>query len=1136
MKTRDLFSKDPLTWKLLNNGVSSNNTDDEDLIRYELQTFVCEGEYFNGITNILSSFLGCHGRQQNAAWVSGFFGCGKSHLVKVLRYLWTDFQFSDGQRARAIAQLPDDIHEQLKELSTLGGSGAGLHSAGGTLKSEMGSTYLRVLGIVFGSVGLPKKVALARLVMDLRDDGTLDAIRASLREQKQNEKLAFERPYSNKHFLAAYVATHPEIGDTAAASKALQADYPPTLEEVSIDDVIADIRRALSRKGVLPKTLIVLDEAQAYINNDPDISAELQEIAEACSTRLDGAVMTVATGQSAMIDTPALQRLMGRFKVKTHLKDTDVERVVRRVVLHKKEDKKAAISDLVTRQQGEITRQLKATKIATKPDDDHAYVADFPVLPVRRRFWEQVLHAVDSSGTAAQMRTQLSVAYEACRAIADKPLGAIVPADFIYDQLASDLVISGEMQRRFQEIVEEQKSKPDGDLRSRVCALVFLINKLPREAVDIGVRATVEHLADLLTDDLGDSATKLREKLPKIVERLVTDGVLMEVEGEYRLLTPEGATWEQEYRRQRAAILGQEPQIAGERNRLLSSRVSTILASASTAHGSAKVKRGVYVHQGSSAPPTKVGLVVWVRDGFQESEPAVIKDIQQRSVDDATIHMLIPKVESDRIKNAIASQLAATGTLHSKGSPSTNEGKDARKSIEAKQRAAELAVGEAADTILSRARVFLSGGQEITSAGLFDDVRSAASQVLGRLYPKFTIGDHANWPAVWKKAKEGSADALSAVGYSGDPDKHPVSVELLRFIGAGKKGGEIHDNFEGTTYGWPSDAIDAGLGVLMVSGHISARIGTAAVGLADLDQRKIKQAEFRVQHPVLTAPQKVRIRKLFQDIGHKFTPGDEGTAAPGFVTAIKELQKSAGGQAPAPEPPNSPKIIDLEGKTGNDLLFELFGSADDLTTTIKELQAQAKKVADRTPLFSRAEQLVKHAEGLPHAESLAATVASIRANRSLLHDPNPCDSVLQDVGNLLRNAVQAAHQSYERVLQAERGKLAGIKEWSDLPPDAQSALLQTAGVVSRAAPQVTTDSDLLGALEACSIEDWTTQAQALPTRFGQARAEAIKKAEPTARKVSLPSRTIKAVPELEAWLDDAKKQIEEALGDGPVIV
>jgi hypothetical protein len=1136
MKTREVFLKDPLTWRLLNNGVSSNNADDEALIRYELQTFVCEGAYLEGLTRILGSYLSCHGSQQNAAWVSGFYGSGKSHLVKVLRYLWTDFKFSDGQTARAIAQLPDEVHDPLKELTTLAARGTGLHSLGGTLKSEVGSTNLRVLAMVFGSVGLPKKVSQARLVMDLIDDNTLPQIKAALKAAKADETKAFGQPYTDKHFLKAYVATHSHIGTEAEATKALLASYPPSVPDVSIEEMVRDIRRALSNNKKLPETLIVLDEAQQYINSNPETSLELQEITEACSTMLGGSVMIVATGQSALSDTPALQRLMGRFKVKAHLKDTDVERVVRRVVLHKKEDKKADIHSLVTRQQGEITRQLRATKIATKPDDDHAYVADFPVLPVRRRFWEQVLHAVDSSGTAAQMRTQLSVAYEACRALADKPLGAIVPADFIYDQLASDLVISGEMQRRFQEIVEEQKSKPDGELRSRICALVFLINKLPREAVDIGVRATVEHLADLLTDDLGDSATKLREKLPDIVERLVTDGVLMEVEGEYRLLTPEGATWEQEYRRQRAAILGQEPQIAGERNRLLSGRVSTILATASTAHGSAKVKRSVHVHQSSAAPPAKDGLVVWVRDGFQESEPAVIKDIQQRSVEDATIHVLIPKVESDRIKNAIASQLAATGTLHSKGSPSTDEGKDARKSIEAKLRFAEAGVAEAADTILSRARVFLSGGQEVTSAGLLDDVRTAANQVLGRLYPKFSTGDHATWPAVWKRAKEGSADALSAVGYSGDPDKHPVAVELLRFIGAGKKGGEIHDAFEGATYGWPSDAIDAVLGVLMVSGHISSRLGTAAVGLADLDQRKIKQAEFRVQHPVLTAPQKVRIRKLFQDIGHKFTPGDEGAAAPGFVAALKELQKSAGGPAPAPEPPNSPKIIDLEGKTGNDLLFELFGSADDLTTTIKELQAQAKKVADRMPVFSRAEQLVNHAEGLPDSESLAATVSSIRTNRSLLHDPNPCDSVLQAAGNLLRNAVQAANQSYDRVLQAERAKLGGIKEWADLPADAQAALLQGAGIISRAAPQVTTDADLLGALDACSIDDWTTQAQALPTRFGQALAEAIKKAEPTARRVSLPSRTIKSVSDMEAWLADAKKQIEQALGDGPVII
>jgi hypothetical protein len=1136
MKTREIFLKDPLSWRLLNNGVSSNNADDEALIKYELQTFVCEGEYFNGLTRILGSFLACHGAQQNAAWVSGFYGSGKSHLVKVIRYLWSDHEFSDGQRARAIANLPDDVHDLLKELSTRGASGGGLHSAGGTLKSEVGTTNLRVLAMVFGSMGLPKKVSQGRLALDLVEDGSMPTIQAALRAAEADEAKAILQPYTDKHFLSAYVATHPHFKNESEASKALLASYPPSVAEISVEEMARDIRRALSRDGKIPETIIVLDEAQQYINNNPDVSLELQEVIEACSTMLDGSVMVVATGQSALSDTPSLQRLMGRFKVKAHLKDTDVERVVRRVVLHKKEDKRTAIEAIVAKQQGEITRQLKNSKIATKADDEDSYVADFPVLPVRRRFWEQVLHAVDSSGTAAQMRTQLSLAYEACKALAEKPLGAIVPADFIYDQLAADLVMSGEMQRRFQEIVEEQRTKPDGALRSRVCALVFLINKLPREAVDIGVRATVEDLADLLTDDLGDSATRLREKLPQIVAQLVHDGVLMEVEGEYRLLTPEGATWEQEYRRQRSAILGQEPQIAGERGRLLSGKISTLLGSAGTVHGAAKVKRSASVHQSSSAPGAHDGLVVWVRDGFQESEAAVIKDIQQRSVEDATIHVLIPKVESDRIKNAIASHLAATGTLHSKGSPSTEEGKDARKSIEAKQRAAELQVEDAADTILSRARVFLSGGQEVTSAGLFDDVRSAASQVLGRLYPKFALADHSNWPTVWKKAKEGSADALSAVGYSGDPDKHPLAAELLRCIGAGKKGGDIRSAYEGAPYGWPSDAIDAILGVLMVTGHVSARIGSTAVTLADLDQRRIKQAEFRVQHPVLSAPQKLRIRKLFQDLGHKFTPGDEGGAAPGFLTALKELQKSAGGPAPAPEAPASPKLIELEGKTGNDLLFDLYSSADDLTTTINDLKALSKKVAERTPLFHRAERLVKHAQGLAGGDTLAATIDSIRSNRSLLNDPNPCEPVLQDVGALLRSAIQAAHNAYETTYTDRLTHLDSVKEWGNLPADTRKSLLQAAGVAPKPAPQVSKDTDLLGSLDASSLEDWKTQSQALPTRCEQAMAEAIRIAAPKARRVSLPSRTINSPAELDAWLEEVKKRIAAALGDGPVIV
>ena len=72
------------------------------VLRYELESFVCQGEYELGLERILSSFLrGLDAPVQPAAWVSGFYGSGKSHLAKMLRTLWTDHIFADGAAARS---------------------------------------------------------------------------------------------------------------------------------------------------------------------------------------------------------------------------------------------------------------------------------------------------------------------------------------------------------------------------------------------------------------------------------------------------------------------------------------------------------------------------------------------------------------------------------------------------------------------------------------------------------------------------------------------------------------------------------------------------------------------------------------------------------------------------------------------------------------------------------------------------------------------------------------------------------------------------------------------------------------------------------------------------------------------------
>jgi len=139
ISNRDLYFRDPTTLELLNNGVSKVAEIGQDAsrietLRFELQNFVCDGEYARGMARILNAYLvGLGQPEQMAVWVSGFFGSGKSHLVKVLRYLWEDTHFADGATARSLVTLPAEITDLLTELSNRSRPLGGLRANAETL-------------------------------------------------------------------------------------------------------------------------------------------------------------------------------------------------------------------------------------------------------------------------------------------------------------------------------------------------------------------------------------------------------------------------------------------------------------------------------------------------------------------------------------------------------------------------------------------------------------------------------------------------------------------------------------------------------------------------------------------------------------------------------------------------------------------------------------------------------------------------------------------------------------------------------------------------------------------------------------------------------------------------------------------
>jgi hypothetical protein len=168
---------------------------------------------------------------------------------------------------------------------------------------------------------------------------------------------------------------------------------------------------------------------------------------------------------------------------------------------------------------GEISRHLSSTTIGHRQDDISYFAQDYPILPVRRRFWENTLRVLDQTGTDSQLRNQLSMVHKVIQTNLDDSLGNVVPADYLYFDSAYKLLTSRTLPRTvYEKTMKLDGGSKDERLMARACGLVFLINKLAGSNNEIGIKATVDTIADLMVEDLAEGSSALRSKLPGLLE------------------------------------------------------------------------------------------------------------------------------------------------------------------------------------------------------------------------------------------------------------------------------------------------------------------------------------------------------------------------------------------------------------------------------------------------------------------------------------------------------------------------------------------------------------------------------------------------------------------------------------------
>lgn len=1157
MLNRDIYLNDPLEHTLANNGVAEVKDDRSlaslETLNYELKTFVCDGAYERGMEQILEAFLSNlnSNNEQPGVWISGFFGSGKSHLAKMLRTLWTNQKLPNGQYARDIAELPPQVREQFEELTSRSLSMGGLHAASGTFGEGLkGLVRPSLLSIVFRSVDLPEQYHLARFVMWLKSQDIYKQVRqyveqnARARPGEDIWKKELQDLQVSPVIPAAIHQAMPELASSPhELHQRLLAQFSP-VKDVTNTEMIDAIMDALSVNGELPLTLIVIDEIQQYLADDPEKALNVQEAVEACCKAgpLKSRLLFVGTGQSALSGKQNLQRLMGRFQVNVQLEGTDVDAVIRKVLLQKKESARPEIDHIIQDNLGEISRHLRGSTIEYHRDDEKWMVTDYPLLPVRRRFWERILQVLDATGTGSQLRNQLRTVHEATRITAKQPLGTVVAADFIYNQNASDLRNSGVISKDIYENISRLKAgDADQLLQGRLLSLILLINKIPSD-LEHGIVATADSLADLLLEDLEAKTHLLRSRIPQQLKQLEKDRLVLSMQTEagevYRLQTAESQQWYDMYNQQMNELRANPQHLESFRTQEIHNHVRNLVSKARTTQGVSNEPRTVIsVFENELPADADKRLYAWAPDFPEKQFIDLAKGADPES---GTLFIHVPNSHRTELTTAIVELKAAESTIEVRGVPTTDAGKEARSAMDHRLKEAERSKRAYLKDIFDQIQIKLAGGADAPGDTLNEQMENAVQTAAKRLYREFYVADVEGWGAVYNRAsKEGGENALEAIGHQDETDKHPVVIAIKRYIGLIKTGKEVRDHFGQAPYGWSRDTIDGALFAMMAAGIVKAADAQEKpVDTKNLDRNKIGITKFRPETVSISKVQLIKVRSLINALDPELgcTSGEEASKLPQAIAHAKKVARSAGGEAPLPAFPKSQILDELEALAGNSQLQKAFEHKDQIQADFDAWKAQADQIAQRKHQWTILGQAMEHCRDLAVYNELNTEKQAIIQNRSLLAQPNPIEPLSKKAISAIRDAITAHLDKYESEYHECMRDLEADSTWSELDSARQQALLSKHHIDKVPTENLSGDEAVLLSIEHTSLQQWNDRMAALPGWFEHARKAAVSELKPKVQHVRVARETIEDEQQLQEWLKATEAELRAELANGPVAI
>ena len=545
MKIQSMFQKD------INrdiNGVIKVAQDDEQSLVQELGEYIITKElrrHFNTFFDNYSKAID-HPTDKIGVWISGFFGSGKSHFLKMLSYLLSNQKVA-GQHA--VDFFKDKLDDPMMYATVVRCTNIPTESIlfnidiEGPINKDK-TAVLRVFAKVFynhlGFYGEDLKIAKLERFVDKQ--GKTEAFRAAFEEV--NGALWVENRASYAFFEDDIVSV---LQSVLGMSETAARNWFNGEENVdmSIKQLVEEIKEYVDSKGKDFRLLFCVDEVGQYIGDDGDLMINLQSIVEEVGSKCRGKVWVMVTSQEAIdsvvkISGDDFSKIQGRFNTRLSLSSASVDEVIKKRILEKTEDADALLR-MVYDKEHAVLKNLFTFNDAVLDIKGYANGAEFsatyPFVPYQFIIIQKVLAEIRKHGNSGKHlsggeRSMLSGFQEAAQKVQSKDENALVPFSQFYDTVHTFLESPI---RRVIDRCQTAADKHDGLEQRDVSVLKLLY--LVRYIDDI--KANIDNIAILMVDDIRTDKITLRREIAESLERLERQNYVARNGDNYSFLTDE---------------------------------------------------------------------------------------------------------------------------------------------------------------------------------------------------------------------------------------------------------------------------------------------------------------------------------------------------------------------------------------------------------------------------------------------------------------------------------------------------------------------------------------------------------------------------------------------------------------------